>query len=178
MDTLPDEINQQILSFCTSWDTIRAREVCRAFNKYHPLTPRCKIVNQFEYKCMDIKFIKKHPKFIDWEKLSKTSLSESFIEEFWDKLDWRSVSRYAKLSEDFMIRNSHRVNWRMIARYQTLSETFIKQFANSIDWNGVSRYQKLRPKFIWDYRNWVNWKLIFKYQDIPIQELQNMLDKM
>jgi hypothetical protein len=44
-------------------------------------------------------------------------LSEKFIREFQDKVDWEFISRYQKLSEDFIREFKVKVEWNFISRY-------------------------------------------------------------
>jgi len=50
----------------------------------------------------------------DWEEISMQSLSEEFIRENSDKVDWFWISRYQKLSEEFIRENSDKVDWYCI----------------------------------------------------------------
>ena len=67
----------------------------------------------------------------DWSNYAfyrNNKLSEDFIREFKDKVDWEHISYYQKLSEDFIREFKDRVDWMMISRYKTLSEEFVKEF--------------------------------------------------
>ena len=83
----------------------------------------------------------------DLEFYKKNKLSEEFIREFKDKVDWWCISRYQELSEDFIREFKNRVIWKMISKYQTLSEEFIREFKNSVDWEMISYYQTLSEDF-------------------------------
>lgn len=63
----------------------------------------------------------------DWfEDISlNQNLSEDFIREFQDKLEWRLISSWQKLSESFIQEFSHKLNWRRISTKQRLSKEFI-----------------------------------------------------
>jgi len=78
-------------------------------------------------------------------------LSESFIREFQDKLDWSSISVYQKLSESFIREFKDKLNWSNISKYQKLSEEFIKEFQYKVNWTGISRYQILSEEFIEEF---------------------------
>ena len=50
--------------------------------------------------------------------------------------DWTSVQFYIGnvLSEDFIREFQDKVNWEMISVTQKLSEDFIREFQNKVDW--------------------------------------------
>ena len=62
----------------------------------------------------------------DWMFYYNNILTEDFIREFQDKVDWEYISIYQNLSEDFIKEFQNKVNWRIISKYQKLSEDFIR----------------------------------------------------
>ena len=72
----------------------------------------------------------------DWDDLEfykKNKLTEDFIREFKDKVNWCYISYYQKLSEDFIREFKNKVNWIWISKYQKLSENFIREFQYNVD---------------------------------------------
>ena len=70
-----------------------------------------------------------NPNF-DWSVFgfySNNILTEDFIREFQDKVNWKCISFYQTLSEDFIIEFKDKVDWEYISKYQKLSEDFIKK---------------------------------------------------
>lgn len=53
------------------------------------------------------------------------NISEDFIREFQDKLDWRFISSWQILSESFIEEFSHKIHWKRISGKQKLSKEFI-----------------------------------------------------
>jgi hypothetical protein len=97
-------------------------------------------------------FIRENANKVNWYFISYyQKLSEEFIREFSDKIDWDCVSQQQKLSEDFIREFSKKVNWYHISIYQKLSEEFIREFSNEVDWNNISIYQKLSEGFIREF---------------------------
>ena len=86
----------------------------------------------------------------DWRFYSNNNLSEEFIKEFQNKVEWDYISIYQNLSEDF-IRNEKPfispMNWTYISEYQKLSENFIREFKNNVNWEYISKYQTLSEDF-------------------------------
>ena len=93
-------------------------------------------------------------------------LSEDFIREFKDYVDWRWISEYQKLSESFIREFKDEVYWGYISMDQKLSEEFIREFKDKAVWYRISEYQKLSEDFIREFKDKVNWYRINKYQKL------------
>jgi len=122
------------------------------------------------------KYVKKYMHNISEYSPRCRSLSESFIREFADKVDWFNISRYQKLSESFIREFADRVNWKAICQYQKLSESFIRKFADKVNWFTLSRYQKLSELFIEDFRSKVKWNKITRYQKLSEPFIERLSD--
>ena len=88
------------------------------------------------------------------------SLSEEFIRNNKDKVDWDYISKYQKLSEDSIIEFEDYVVWYYISGYQKLSEDFIREFKDKVNWECISEYQKLNIEFIKEFKNYIYWELL------------------
>jgi hypothetical protein len=60
-------------------------------------------------------------------------LSEDFIEDFQDKINWYLISRYQQLSENFIKEFQDKVNWNLISICQNFSNEFLQEFSDKID---------------------------------------------
>ena len=79
-------------------------------------------------------FIRNNKDSVNWNKISETQkLSEDFIREFQYNIDWYLVSQYQKLSEDFIKEFRDRVDWKCITTHQILSEDFIREFQIDVE---------------------------------------------
>lgn len=115
-------------------------------------------------------FIEEFQDRIVWDNISAyQKLSESFIGKFQDKVNWEYISVYQKLSESFIEEYRNKVDWNHVSVYQNLSESFIEKFQDKVDWYSISKYQKLSELFIEEYKNKVNWIYISKYQKLSKQ---------
>jgi len=56
---------------------------------------------------------------------------------------WIEISKYQYLTEDFIREFKDKVDWWYISYYQELSEPFIREFKDKVDWWYISYYQKL-----------------------------------
>jgi hypothetical protein len=63
-------------------------------------------------------------------------------------LYWQFLSRYAVLSEDFIRENANDIDWGSIAQFQKLSESFIREFKDKLLWWDVVEHIKLSEDFI------------------------------
>ena len=114
----------------------------------------------------------------NWARLSLCeSLTEDFIQEFKDKVDWTCISRYPHLSEDFIRKFADRVDWYYISAYQYLSENFIREFADRVAWDWIVKYQPLSEDFIREFKDKVNWYYISAYQHLSENFIREFKDK-
>lgn len=116
--------------------------------------------------------IRKHNLSLNKLDLKKTILSEEFIQEFKDRLNWFDICQYQKLSISFMIKFSDYLSWKHVSEFQTLTEEFIHQFHNFVDWENISKKQVLCEAFIKKYYKKVNWVNISKHQTLT----ENFID--
>jgi hypothetical protein len=80
------------------------------------------------------------------------TLSEEFIREFQNEVNWEEISLYQKLNENFIREFYNKVYWNNISSSQILSENFIEEFQDKINWYFISLYQNLSEKFIKDFK--------------------------
>ena len=125
-------------------------------------------------------FIREFQNEIDWWAISiHQKLSEDFIREFQNRVNWAAIASYQKLSEDFIREFQSKVDWEAISKYQKLSEEFIREFQSKVDWTGISNTQKLSEDFIREFQSKVDWEAISKYQKLSeefIREFQSKVD--
>ena len=89
-------------------------------------------------------------------------MSEDFIREFKDEVDWDEISKNQKLSEEFIKEFEYNIDWTVITKYQRLSEKFIKEFKDELDWEYICLYQVLSDEFIEEFKD----KIIFSRPNI------------
>jgi hypothetical protein len=113
-------------------------------------------------------FIAKYKDILVWRSIiTYHNLSEDFIEQNSDYIDWSYLTSKQKLSENFIIKHSDKLNWNQMAYYQDLSESFIEQCADKLNWSSISSHQKLSNDFILKHKDKLNWGTICYNQDIP-----------
>lgn len=125
-------------------------------------------------------FIREFQDEVDWESISFYQLlSEDFIGEFQYQVDWQLISARQSLSEDFIRKFADKVDWYCASRYQHLSEDIIREFQDRVDWYYISINQHLSEDFIREFKDKVNWTYISEYQRLSedfIREFKNRVD--
>ena len=115
----------------------------------------------------------------NWVSLSMhKGLTEDFIREFADRVDWEWISIYHQLSESFIREFADRVYWYWISKYKHLSEDFIREFADELDWVGISLYQRLSEDFIRENKYRVNWHCVSIYQHLSENFIREFADRL
>ena len=148
-------------------------------------------MKQFETIKKHIKWEKYYDPDFNWNDeefyyYSKAALSEDFIREFQDKVNWEYISLYQKLSEEFIREFQDKVNWEYISCFQKLSEDFIREFQDKVYWksiyyslineltsamvNDVWKTRIFSEDFIREFQDKMNWDKISKLQRLLLAE--------
>ena len=80
-------------------------------------------------------------------------LSEAFIREFQDKVNWHGISRSQSLSEEFIREFLEKVDWFWISGNQTLSEELIRGSLDKVHWFWIFCYQVLSENFVREFQD-------------------------
>ncbi len=91
-------------------------------------------------------------------------LSEDFIREFQDYVDWKEISWNQILSESFIEEFKEKVNWISICRKQKLSKDFIIKFKSKLDLDDMLDWNKINKEFY----NHLKWMNIVQKQDLKL----------
>jgi hypothetical protein len=95
---------------------------------------------------------------LDWIMMSSTQiLSESIIRQFQDKVDWSDISVDQKLSDEFLHELSDKVDWRYMSKFKKLSEDFMRKFHDKLDWMWLSANQHMTDAFIIEFKDSIDW---------------------
>lgn len=98
-------------------------------------------------------FIREFANSINWRVLSGSQnlvLSNDFLEEFQDEIFWPWISSYKNLELKDLRRWKNKLNWKVVCRNQKLSEEAIREFSDRMDWDNVSTWQKLSENLMED----------------------------
>jgi hypothetical protein len=83
-------------------------------------------------------------------------LSESFIEEFADRLCWREISFSQDLSESFMEKHLDKLYWYYLVRTRRVPESFIERVSdrlNSYHWSEVFMFSEISKEFFLKHKD-------------------------
>jgi hypothetical protein len=136
--------------------------------------------NLIDFNCSELyenqlteKFIEEHIDEVDWRYISIYQiLSNSFIEKHSDKLNLYLIYQFQILSEDFIEKHIDIINWYFISQFQKLSEGFIEKYKNKFDLHLISQYQKLNEEFIERNSDRINWYWISMYQKLSLEFIE------
>jgi len=93
--------------------------------------------------------------------LSYFSVSEDFINEFRDQIDWEHLILTQTLSEDFIENNLDKIEIQLLFSFHTLSEDFLLTYASEERlWTILSLKQKLSQEFIERNADKVDWSAL------------------
>ncbi len=151
-------------------------------------------IQRIPIKFFSFSFIRKFHEEFNWDLISKNhEISEEFIDEFHDLLDFKKllihknltllsirkhvnllnleclIEHVRELDEDFVESiESKVIQWHLICIYQKkLSENFWRNHQEKVSWDCLSSCQRnLSEEFIREFQNKVYWKDIFKYQKL------------
>ena len=108
-------------------------------------------------------------------------LSEDFIREFQDKVNWECISHHLKLSEIFIREFKDKVDWLCISIFQTLSEDFIREFKDKVDWECISKFQTLSEDFVREFKELIiednDKQDITLYESVSVEPFESKDDK-
>lgn len=114
-------------------------------------------------------FIREFADNINWRVLSGSEnlvLSDEFLEEFSDKIVWPWISSYKRLELRDLRRWKNKLYWEGICRNQKLSEEAIREFSDRMKWDIISASQKLSEKLMEDVLNFLDISSIARRQKL------------
>ena len=125
-----------------------------------------------EYQEFSEEILREFKNKVYWPAVTNLNLSENFIREFRDYIDWEQMSLKRDLSHEFILEFKHRFNWEYMLDFHKFSEDILRQCCEYFtldDWEIVSYSQCLSEAFIREYQNKVGWCWIYRYQDISYE---------
>ncbi|MGD1841932.1 MAG: hypothetical protein ACFB0B_13715 [Thermonemataceae bacterium] len=102
-------------------------------------------------------------------------LSEAFIKDFQEKIDWEDAKTYDNGSAGFVRKFAPYVNWQLILGKDKsgnpiqYDEPFLRDFQDKFSksmWKQISKEQQLSEAFIEDFQERLNWKLLSRHQQL------------
>ena len=111
-------------------------------------------------------YIRNNKDKVDWYQILESQhLSEDFIREFKDRINWHRLLKNQKLSEPLIRENTELLNWTTVSMYQRLSENFIGEFQDRVNWIQISSKQSLSEDFIRKYKDKIFPRFLLKNEN-------------
>lgn len=92
--------------------------------------------------------IYKRVKFGNYKFCSKYRLTDDFIKQNADQLNWMAISQFQFLSSTILCDYKDKVKWRYASEFQILDEETIEKLSDFVDWFIISKHQQLSKQFI------------------------------
>jgi hypothetical protein len=121
-------------------------------------------------KTLSEEFIRDFKEQLDWENVCmyQPNLSLALVKEFEDEMDWEILSvRTASTDPEIIREYQTKLNIQEVVECQTLPEDLLREFASFLDeegWRILSMTQDLSEDFIRQYQDKVNWTMIVECQ--------------
>lgn len=116
----------------------------------------------FQAHCIKLppKFVERYiEKFHIGNVLMNQDMSEEWLRNNtfrFKKREWTYISRYQKLSESFIEEFKNKVNWERIVMHQNVSREFVDKFNKKINWQRISM-EKQTEEFLEKYKDKILW---------------------
>lgn len=132
------------------------------------------------YQELSEDFLNQYKDVINWTAVSmRESLSEDLIRKFQDYIDWKFLSMLHPLSVEFIREFKDKLNWECLTMYREMDEEFIREFSEYVDWYILSTYTPLSEDLIREFKDKVDWNSISLIQDLSedfIREYQDSVN--
>jgi len=102
----------------------------------------------------------------NWQAISKISLPDSFIDKFWDKLIWDTMSQYQAFSLYTVEKFLPYINFHFMSKNPNVRGDVLKKYSSRMDWEAVQSNIKLTPALLEHFSESLDDVLIFKYQKL------------
>lgn len=112
-----------------------------------------------------------------YEIITSQHLSEKFIREWKDELNWIDIQIYQRLSENFIIEFKDKLDWLTISTNQKISEKFMEQFKDSLYWNILIKNQDMSEEFIQKHLEDIDFRVLLECRPLSQDFLKRHLDK-
>lgn len=129
-------------------------------------TPNPEYQSHVEFGDLTNDWLREHKDQLDWTAVCRwQKLEQSFIEQMDQYVNWIAISKWQlHLSEDFIRRNWNKLNKPLLAKHTTFSQSFLREFRNCINWDEVVINQELTIDFIREFRDQLPFDYIFEHQ--------------
>lgn len=86
---------------------------------------------------------------IDWTRASVDCLlTEPFIEQYSEQLNWGCISRFQDLSDHFVERNRYRIDWFLFCTRDDLSLDLLERCSKFVRWDALEKFANVSADFL------------------------------
>lgn len=123
-------------------------------------------MNACHYQKMSEKFMREHYNDLDWDLVCHyQNFSESFIDEFSSYVNWGCISAMKPFSIPFIERHIENIDWDYL-RLDDLNENFIREYIDYIGFHNLPMKKQLSEDFMREFADELNWSEIKQYQTL------------
>lgn len=130
---------------------------------------------------LTMEFVREYANYINWYSLSKNEnfeVDEDFLDEFKDKINWKSFTRYSKSMNEHIARKyKDLIDWDAISYKKYLSDDFIEEFAHRINWRVLWKYRKVDEDFLRRFKSYIIWTIVCYQQKLSIEFVEENEDR-
>ncbi len=111
-------------------------------------------------------------------------LSEEFIDEFADEINWRVLTAHGHVdSTERILKYTQRIDWEQLCIRKEFSNEELVMFGGYIRWDTVITNQVLSIEIVhyldsMNLLNWIEWSNVVKFQTIPEDVLEFRIDSL
>lgn len=106
-----------------------------------------------------------------WNSIEKEgNLSENFMREHKDNINWTKICRHQTLSENFILEMEDYIDFHVLLIYQTFSENFIEANEHLLHWDHIARFQPLSLSFIKKHIAKINYDKLEQNEDLSFTQ--------
>ena len=106
-------------------------------------------------------------------------MTEEYMEEHLDELNWDEVCLYQKLSVDFIKKHIKHIDFNKLSVNPFITFEILDTFSNKISWASISINGKgLSESMMYNYRNKLEWTLVLNHQQLALKFLIIMSEVM
>lgn len=86
---------------------------------------------------------------------------------FFNIEEWKKVSgfQYEQISEEFIREWNDKLNWMLLSFHYTFSYEFLREFKDKLDWRPICSHYKINNDFLREFFNYINWHFVARFQE-------------
>lgn len=115
---------------------------------------------------------------LDWDSISRSSMTDEFIDRFSNDLNWDIISEISNITVDFLDKYYVRLNITIISRRDDLTIDVIERLKDDVDWNIVGKRKDIPFSFIRDNYSRIDWDILSRRQDLTLGFIEEHYNKL